>query len=56
MPSGACQIIALWTAGYIATKVNGTRHFIMLGGILVALLGSLLIYCFPSSERIPRLL
>lgn len=56
MPSGACQIIALWLSGYIATKVKGTRHLLMLGGIVVALLGSLLIYCFPSSERMPRLL
>ncbi|KIM97181.1 hypothetical protein OIDMADRAFT_130322 [Oidiodendron maius Zn] len=56
MPSGAAQILALWIAGYITMKVNGSRHFVMIGGVLVAIIGSSLIYALPNSHRVARLI
>ncbi|KAH8669093.1 major facilitator superfamily domain-containing protein [Xylariales sp. PMI_506] len=56
MPSGAAQIIALWISGYITMKFNGIRHFVMIGGILVAILGGSLIYALPDEQRIGRLI
>ncbi|KAK6077754.1 transporter [Seiridium cupressi] len=56
MPTGVTQVMALWIAGYIVTKLNGCRHFLMIGGILIATLGSSLIYALSDEQRIGRLL
>ncbi|KAJ9151759.1 Major facilitator superfamily domain, general substrate transporter [Pleurostoma richardsiae] len=56
MPSGACQIMALWISGYITLKVKGVRHFVMIGGVFVAIIGSALIYALPDSHRVARLI
>ncbi|KAJ5980089.1 hypothetical protein N7481_007387 [Penicillium waksmanii] len=56
MPSGASQVLGLWISGYLASRFNGIRHFIMIGGLLVALLGGVLIFVLPDSNRIGRLL
>lgn len=37
-------------------KIKGIRHFLMIGGLLVALLGASLIYALPDSNRVGRLL
>ncbi|KAM0806808.1 putative Major facilitator superfamily domain-containing protein [Seiridium cardinale] len=55
MPTGVTQVMALWIAGYTATKFNGCRHFLMIGGILIATLGSSLIYALSDEQRIGRL-
>ncbi|ETS74221.1 hypothetical protein PFICI_14087 [Pestalotiopsis fici W106-1] len=55
MPTGATQVMALWIAGYLAAKVNGCRHFLMIGGILIAILGSSLIYGLSDEQRVGRL-
>lgn len=41
---------------YLAMKIKGIRHFLMIGGLLVALLGASLIYALPDSNRVGRLL
>ncbi|PCG94221.1 Major facilitator superfamily domain, general substrate transporter [Penicillium occitanis (nom. inval.)] len=56
MPSGASQVLSLWISGYLAMKIKGIRHFLMIGGLLVALLGASLIYALPDSNRVGRLL
>ncbi|KAK6209245.1 hypothetical protein LQW54_006457 [Pestalotiopsis sp. IQ-011] len=56
MPSGAAQVLALWISGYIASRFNGCRHFLMIGGILIAILGSALIYGLSEEHRVGRLL
>ncbi|KAH7007075.1 major facilitator superfamily domain-containing protein [Ilyonectria destructans] len=56
MPSGAAQIMALWTSGFLATRLKGARHFLMLGGICVAIVGASLIYAMPDNRKVPRLL
>lgn len=43
-------------ASYVAAKVKGSRHFLMIGGILIAILGSALIYALPTEQRIGRLM
>ncbi|KAL2825074.1 hypothetical protein BDW59DRAFT_162020 [Aspergillus cavernicola] len=35
---------------------KGIRHFVMIGGMLVAILGASLIYALPDSERVARLI
>lgn len=37
-------------------KVNGSRHLLMVGGILVAIIGGALIYALPDEMRIGRLM
>ncbi|KAL2704397.1 hypothetical protein AAEP93_005468 [Penicillium crustosum] len=56
MPSGASQVLALWISGYLATRFKGIRHFLMIGGLLVALLGGVLIFALPESNRVGRLI
>ncbi|CAI7636454.1 unnamed protein product [Penicillium glandicola] len=56
MPSGASQVLALWISGYLATRFKGIRHFLMIGGLLVALLGGVLIFALPDSNRVGRLI
>ncbi|CEJ61255.1 hypothetical protein PMG11_09792 [Penicillium brasilianum] len=56
MPSGASQVLALWISGYLASSFKGIRHFLMIGGLLVALLGGVLIFTLPDSNRVGRLL
>ncbi|KAJ5607866.1 hypothetical protein N7537_004485, partial [Penicillium hordei] len=56
MPSGASQVLALWISGYLATRLKGIRHFLMIGGLLVALLGGVLIFALPESNRAGRLM
>ncbi|KAJ5578604.1 uncharacterized protein N7459_007568 [Penicillium hispanicum] len=56
IPSGASQVLALWISGYLASRFRGVRHFIMIGGLLVALLGAVLIFALPDSNRVGRLL
>ncbi|KAJ0413375.1 major facilitator superfamily domain-containing protein [Aspergillus carlsbadensis] len=56
MPSGAAQIMVLWISGYITMKWKGVRHFVMMGGMLVAILGAALIYALPDSQRVARLM
>ncbi|KAH8896863.1 MFS general substrate transporter [Thozetella sp. PMI_491] len=56
MPSGACQIMALWISGYIGMRFSGVRHFIMIGGVLIALLGGVLIYTLSDPQRVGRLI
>ncbi|KAJ5376446.1 hypothetical protein N7509_013332 [Penicillium cosmopolitanum] len=48
MPSGASQVLALWISGYLASRFNGIRHFLMIGGLLVALLGAVLIFVYRT--------
>ncbi|KAH8205254.1 hypothetical protein TruAng_000501 [Truncatella angustata] len=55
MPSGAAQVLALWISGYVAAKATGCRHFLMIGGVLVAILGSSLIYALPEEQGLGRL-
>ncbi|KAH8669089.1 major facilitator superfamily domain-containing protein [Xylariales sp. PMI_506] len=56
MPAGAAQIMALWITGFVAAKVKGSRHLLMIGGNLVATLGSALIYALPDEKRVGRVL
>ncbi|KAJ6124208.1 hypothetical protein N7471_011525 [Penicillium samsonianum] len=56
MPSGASQVLALLISGYLATRFQDIRHFLMIGGLLVALIGGVLIFALPESNRIGRLL
>ena len=37
-------------------KVNGSRHFVMIGGVVVAIIGVSLIYALPNSYRVARLM
>ncbi|CAI7605015.1 unnamed protein product [Penicillium discolor] len=53
---GASQVLALWISGYLATRFKGIRHFLMIGGLLVALLGGVLIFALPESNRVGRLI
>jgi hypothetical protein len=41
---------------YLATRLKGIRHFLMIGGLLVALLGGVLIFALPESNRAGRLM
>lgn len=43
-------------SSYLATRFQGIRHFLMIGGLLVALIGGVLIFALPESNRIGRLL
>ncbi|RDW82343.1 hypothetical protein BP6252_03455 [Coleophoma cylindrospora] len=56
MPTGACQIAALWISGYLASKYKGFRIILMGGGLCVAILGASLVYALPTSQRIGRLI
>ncbi|KAK0612756.1 Allantoate permease, partial [Lasiodiplodia hormozganensis] len=55
MPSGGVQIVALWVSGWIAGrftgKKGGARVGLMLGGIGVALVGTVLMYAIPEGEE-----
>ena len=37
-------------------KLNGSRHFVMIGGVVVAIIGVSLIYALPNSYRVARLM
>jgi hypothetical protein len=52
----ASQISNVNFCSYLASRFNGIRHFLMIGGLLVALLGGVLIFVLPDSNRIGRLL
>lgn len=43
-------------SSYLATRFKGIRHFLMIGGLLVALLGGVLIFALPESNRVGRLM
>lgn len=52
----ASQISNIDFCSYLASRFNGIRHFIMIGGLLVALLGGVLVFALPGSNQIGRLL
>ena len=41
---------------YLASRFKGIRHFLALGGILVAIIGAAMIYGLPTERKIPRLM
>ncbi|EKG17446.1 Major facilitator superfamily [Macrophomina phaseolina MS6] len=55
MPIGATQILALWISGWAAGKFSGTRIALMLGGIVVALTGTVMMYAIPEHNKLGRL-
>jgi hypothetical protein len=40
----------------MTSKIKDCRHLVMIGGILIAILGSGLVYGLPDENRIGRLL
>ncbi|EOD44417.1 putative mfs allantoate protein [Neofusicoccum parvum UCRNP2] len=56
MPSGATQIAALWLSGYAAGRFPRARVALMLGGVGVALAGTVMMYAIPEERKVGRLL
>lgn len=56
MPVGATQIAALWLSGYAAGVFPRARVALMLGGIGVALAGTVMMYAIPEEVKLGRLL
>ncbi|KAL1614556.1 hypothetical protein SLS56_012064 [Neofusicoccum ribis] len=56
MPSGATQIAALWLSGYAAGRFPRARVALMLGGVGVALAGTVMMYAIPEEHKVGRLL
>lgn len=55
MPVGGTQVAALWLSGWVAGVFPRARVALMVGGILVALVGTVLMYAVPEERRLGRL-
>ncbi|KAK7706177.1 hypothetical protein SLS57_009716 [Botryosphaeria dothidea] len=55
MPVGGTQVAALWLSGWAAGVFPRARVALMVGGILVALVGTVLMYAVPEERRLGRL-
>lgn len=40
----------------MTSKIKNCRHFVMIGGILIAILGSALVFALPTTNKVGRLL
>lgn len=55
MPAGVVQIIALGIMCVIATYVKNSRVMVMMAAVSVSLIGMILVYTLPKSNRYGRL-